>query len=89
MKAKTIFIIVITVLVTIVLMKNTDEVLFWIFGYYTIPKLLVLAVMFVLGFVIGFLARGKRRVKEEYTVPQSEVGTDQDNLDDSDQEYLK
>lgn len=85
MKAKTIFIIIITVLVTIVLMKNTDEVIFWIFGYYSVPKLLVLGILFVLGFITGFLARGKRRTKEAYTVTQPEQTPP---LDDDDQEYI-
>ena len=86
MKAKTIFIIIITVLVTIVLMKNTDEVIFWIFGFYSVPKLLVLGIMFILGFIIGFLARGKKRAKASYTVTQTEQQTP---LDDTDRDYLQ
>lgn len=89
MKAKTIFIIVITILATIILMKNTDEVIFWIFGYHSVPKLLVLAVFLVLGFIIGFLARGKRRTGEAYTITRPDDNPDQDNLDESDQEYIR
>ncbi len=48
MSGKSIFIIVVTVLVTVILMKNTDEVTFWIFGDVEIPKLAVLGVMFVI-----------------------------------------
>lgn len=62
MSGKTIFIILTTTLVTIILMKNTDEVTFWIFGNHNIPKLAVLGVMFGLGLIIGYLAgRPKKR----------------------------
>lgn len=72
MRAKTIFIIIMTVLVTIILMNNTDTVTFWIFGDVQIPKLAVLGVLFALGFLLGFLARGKRkRVEQEFTMQQS------------------
>lgn len=62
MKAKTIFIIVLTALVTIVLMKNADEVNFWIFGDYTIPKLAILGTMFLIGVIVGWmLGRSKKK----------------------------
>ncbi len=61
MRAKTIFIIVITVLVTIILMKNTDEVTFWLFGPTDVPKLAVLGSMFGLGFAVGFAAGRPRK----------------------------
>ena len=56
MNFKTIFIIIISVLVTIVLMNNTDEINFWIFGDARIPKLTILGSMFGLGLIVGFLA---------------------------------
>ncbi|MFM6975925.1 MAG: hypothetical protein ACKOW2_03645 [Sphingobacteriaceae bacterium] len=55
MSAKSIFIIITTVLITVVLMNNTDEVNFWIFGQASIPKLAILGTMFGLGWIIGFL----------------------------------
>lgn len=62
MSAKTIFIIVLTVLVTVILMKNMDEVNFWIFGMRSVPKLAVLGTMFFSGAVVGFLlGRPKKR----------------------------
>lgn len=69
MRAKTIFIIIMTVLVTVILMNNTDSVTFWIFGDVQIPKLAILGVLFALGFLLGFLARGQRkRVEQEFTI---------------------
>lgn len=97
MRAKTIFIIIMTVLVTIVLMNNTDAVTFWIFGDVQIPKLAVLGVLFALGFLLGFLARGKRkRVEQEFTIQQSattdqNLHHDNENADDdfADENYIR
>lgn len=72
MQAKTIFIIVVTVLVTIVLMNNQDPVTFWIFGDVQLSKLSMLVAFFALGFVLGFLARGKRkRLEQEFTIEKA------------------
>ncbi|MDF3076426.1 MAG: hypothetical protein K0S09_315 [Sphingobacteriaceae bacterium] len=79
MSAKTIFIIIITVLVTIILMKNTDEVRFWIFGDTDVPKLAILGTMFGLGLIVGFLlGRPKRKA----------TATEYDDLDlDKEEEH--
>ncbi len=68
MNAKTIFIIVLTALVTIILMKNMDEVNFWIFGNYSIPKLAVLGTMFVIGVIVGLMIGRGRKKKEDLPV---------------------
>jgi len=96
MRAKTIFIIVITVLVTIVLMNNTDSVTFWIFGDVQISKLAILVAFFLLGFLLGFIARGKRkRLEQEFTIekvnPGSQSNTaylDTSNDSYSDEDYI-
>ena len=67
MSAKTIFIIVLTVLVTVILMKNMDEVNFWIFGTRSVPKLAVLGTMFFIGAVVGFLVG---RPKKKQPLPE-------------------
>lgn len=91
MKAKTIFIIVLTALVTIILMKNMDEVEFWIFGVHSIPKLAVLGTMFAIGVIVGLMLgkRKKQQVKEDpYTAPL-EVNPPLDNpMDDADKNYI-
>lgn len=90
MSFKTIFVITVTVLVTIILMKNTDEVTFWLFGDTRVPKLAVLAVMFVLGFIVGVLvARPKKKALVEHSEEQSDMPKDQPSrLSDEDKEYL-
>lgn len=76
MSAKTLFIIIITILVTIILMKNTDEVRFWIFGDTNVPKLAILGTMFGLGLIVGFLlARPKKKA----------IPADYDDLDEEEE----
>ncbi|TZF82675.1 hypothetical protein FW774_14335 [Pedobacter sp. BS3] len=93
MSAKSIFIIVVSVLVTIILMKNTDEVQFWIFGEANIPKLAILGVMFALGFIVGALAvRPRKKVQivkhydeEDETAVQNPP---KPTLSDEDRDYI-
>lgn len=88
MNAKTIFIIIVTVLVTIILMKNTDEVNFWIFGNYSVPKLAVLGIMFVIGALVGYLmGRPRKKTFKEPEEESIEQRTDS-KLDDIDQDYI-
>ena len=94
MNAKTIFIIAITILFTVVLMNNTDMVDFWFFGNARVPKLAVLGIVFFAGGIVGFMA-GRPRKK-----PQSEHSDDIDEnphesrpesrntLSDEDREYI-
>lgn len=98
MRAKIIFIVIITVLVTIILMNNTDTVTFWIFGDVQIPKLTILGVFFALGFLVGFIARGKRkRLEQEFTIEkispdtQSKNGYPDSSSEDgySDEDYIR
>ncbi len=98
MSFKTIFIIVVSVLVTIILMNNTDEINFWLFGNARIPKLAILGLMFGLGLIIGFIAGrpGKNSQKisnndfdpSPYNSSDSSV-KDQDLLSDEDREYIR
>jgi len=90
MRAKTIFIIVVTVLVTVILMKNMDEVNFWIFGTRTVPKLAVLGTMFFIGVIVGFLlGRPRRRSSSEEQLmddPSFEINKP---LDPTDEDYIR
>lgn len=92
MSGKTIFIIIASVLVTIVLMNNTDEVDFWLFGATKIPKLVILGTMFGLGFVIGILAaRPKKKEKivaDEPVVTTAETQKSESGLSDEDRDYI-
>ena len=96
MNFKTILIVVITVLVTIVLMNNTDEINFWIFGDARIPKLTILGSMFGLGLIVGFLAgRPSKKISvENYDEGSSLIKnrldtTEQNTLSDEDRDYIR
>ena len=98
MSFKTIFIIVTSVLVTIILMNNTDEINFWLFGNARIPKLAILGLMFGLGLIIGFMAGrpGKNSQKisgnnsEHLPFTNSELNVKEpDLLSDEDREYIR
>jgi hypothetical protein len=98
MTFKTIFIIVVTVLVTIILMNNTDEVSFWIFGDVRLSKLAVLGVMFGLGLIIGFMAGRPRKKIQPGSFNSAEplndkdhdyIRNDADQLSDEDRDYIR
>ncbi|MES3019431.1 MAG: hypothetical protein V4721_16710 [Bacteroidota bacterium] len=95
MSFKTILIVVISVLVTVILMNNTDEVDFWLFGDARIPKLAILGSMFGLGLIVGFiLGRPKKKVTEDIyhesdDVAKSTTEARHANLSDEDREYIR
>ncbi|MHB1178906.1 MAG: hypothetical protein ACYCZO_11305 [Daejeonella sp.] len=97
MSFKTIFIIVISVLVTVILMNNTDEIDFWIFGEARIPKLTILGSMFGIGLLVGFVAGRPRKKLPIATQTENVPGENQqvlhtenrNQLSDEDREYIK
>lgn len=96
MKAKTVFIVVLTALVTIILMKNADEVEFWIFGTYMVPKLAVLGTMFIIGVVVGLMiGRGKKKQPVTDELPTTdweeadEASPATKPLNDEDSDYIR
>ena len=94
MSFKTIFIIIVSVLVTIILMNNTDEIQFWIFGNAKIPKLAVLGFMFGLGAIVGYIAGrpGKRSNNDndlEDNEPNEPNKDNESQLSDEDREYIR
>ncbi len=91
MSVKTIFIIAISVLLTIVLMNNTEEMDFWLFGNARVPKLAILGSMFCLGLIIGFLASRPKSTSilpHEPTAPPAD-NLIENNLSDEDREYIR
>lgn len=98
MSFKTIFIITVSVLFTVVLMNNTEEINFWFFGNTSIPKLAILGVVFFLGLIIGFMAgRPSRKQKtdpfDDYedgeSADDNSFRKPQSNLSDEDREYIR
>jgi uncharacterized membrane protein YciS (DUF1049 family) len=90
MSIKTIFVIIVSALATIILMKNTDEVTFWIFGNMYISKLAILGIMFALGFIVGIIVARPSR-KHIPVEPELEKNYQEDKTDflsDEDKEYI-
>lgn len=91
MRIKTMFIIFITVLLTIVIMQNTDEVIFkFLFAKFYVSKLIILVIVAVIAFVVGVLVGRPGRPKY---VPGQDMQTDDakkttDTLSDEDRDYI-
>jgi preprotein translocase subunit SecG len=90
MNFKTVFIIIVTVLVTVVLMNNKDEVPVWLFGETYISKLAIFGVMFGLGFIIGVLiARPRKKAITTDSQEGNEIPPEKpSSLSDEDREYI-
>lgn len=85
---KTIVIVVLTILVTVVLMNNTDEMDFWIFGDARIPKLAMMGAMFGCGLIVGFLAGRPRRRSQPGIDSNPSQTPDMDRLSPEDREFI-
>jgi uncharacterized membrane protein YciS (DUF1049 family) len=91
MRIKTMVIILITVLLTVVIMQNTDEVPFkFLFARFEISKLVMMLVVAIIGFIIGVLIA--RPGKPKYIPGQVEDPVDNKKqtgtLSDEDREYI-
>ena len=89
MRAKTIFIIVITAFITIFLVMNTDPVEFnFIFGKGEVSKLVVIGVCTFIGFLMGYWAGRPRTVVSSY---DNKFDDDQpkDSLSEEDRNYIR
>ncbi|WP_256012401.1 hypothetical protein [Desertivirga xinjiangensis] len=96
MNAKTIFIIATTALLTLILAQNADEMDFWLFGTYKFSKLVVLASVFGVGFVLGMVARSPGRKQSRQAGPANayseeemeELPDNRSKLSDEDRDYI-
>lgn len=81
---------------TVILMNNTDEIDFWIFGDARVPKLTILGSMFGLGLIVGFLL-GRPRTKVENATYEHEKALEKNQLEtkgeirlsDEDRDYIQ
>lgn len=94
MSGKTLFVIVVTMVVTLILVNNTDDMELWLFGVSRIPKLAVLGTVLGIGFILGFVAG--RPAKRKETEPYGQVPSSQEpylkdpksEMSDEDREYI-
>jgi uncharacterized integral membrane protein len=91
MRIKTIVIILITILLTAVLMQNTGRVNFdFLWATFALSKLVMLAIVAAIGFVLGLLVARPKRIKrlgDSVPEPINEK-TNPSTLSDEDKEYI-
>jgi uncharacterized integral membrane protein len=91
MRIKTIVIIVITILLTIVLMQNTGRVNFdFLWATFWMSKLVMLFFVAAISFVLGVLVGRPKRVKRlggDYADPNFDKGNS-NTLSDEDKDYI-
>ena len=90
MSLKTIIIIAITVLLTTVLMQNTDQVKFTIlFTDVYLSKLVVLAAVGLIAFALGVIVGRPKKAKYDIGAYHDELHkNDPDTLSDEDRDYI-
>lgn len=99
MRIKTIFIIGITILLTIIIIQNADPVQFKVlFFETTISKLLMMLIVAFAGFIIGYLAGRPKRTRftqdidHGYDDDEHQDGTSRrgsnNTLSDEDRDYI-
>lgn len=92
MRNKTIFIILLTIVLTIFLMINTDAVEFdFIFMKKDVSKLLIIGVFTLFGFVLGYLVAKPRVVVSSYDQKFDDQADDtapKDHLSAEDRDYI-
>jgi preprotein translocase subunit SecG len=93
MNAKTIFIIVITALITLILVNNSGEMDLWLFGVSKVSTLAVLGSVFGIGFLLGMIVRSPKKKAEVLldTEEEDDLLRPQErksNLSDEDKDYI-
>ena len=92
MKAKTIFIIIVTALLTTFLVVNRDAVSFDFIVVHDveISKLIVIGVCVLIGFILGFIVGRPRKTLSSYDdeIERKAHSTDKPTLSDEDRDYI-
>ncbi|MCX2475548.1 hypothetical protein OQZ33_14540 [Pedobacter sp. MC2016-05] len=92
MSGKTIFIIILTALLTAFLFLNSDEVAFnfIIVDGVFVSKLIVIGVCVVIGFIIGFVAGRPRKTVSSYDneIEKNQPVSNKKELSDEDRDYI-
>jgi len=92
MKAKTLFVIILTVLITVILMQNMDEVKFKVlFWELYLPKLVILTGVIFIGIILGLLLRSRSsrvsNIENNYNNLNNYQNTN-DTLSPEDRDYI-
>ncbi|WP_421942896.1 hypothetical protein [Pedobacter sp.] len=92
MSGKTIFIIILTALLTAFLFLNSDEVPFnfIVVNDVLVSKLLVIGVCVVIGFIIGFIVARPKKTVSSYDdeIEKNQSTSSKKELSDEDRDYI-
>ena len=91
MSIKTIVVVVVAVLLTIVLMQNTDEVYFkFLFSTFRVSKLMMMLVVAVTGFILGLIIAWPKKQKFDIGGYHDAIHdkNNPDTLSNEDREYI-
>lgn len=91
MSGKTIFIIILTALLTIFLMVNTEPVDFnFLVSTVAVSKLLVIGICIIIGFIIGFIVGRPRKTVSSYDaeIERNQPVSNKKELSDEDRDYI-
>ncbi|RYD78897.1 MAG: LapA family protein [Sphingobacteriales bacterium] len=91
MSGKTIFIIILTALLTIFLMVNTEPVDFdFLVATVAVSKLLVIGICIIVGFIIGFVAGRPKKTVSSYDteIEKNQPVSNKKELSDEDRDYI-
>lgn len=91
MSVKTISIIILTVLLTIFLMVNTEPVDFdFLVATIPVSKLLVIGICIIIGFIIGFVVGRPRKTVSSYDdeIEKHQPVSNKKELSDEDRDYI-
>jgi len=91
MSGKTIFIIILTALLTIFLMVNTEPVDFdFLVTTVAVSKLLVIGICIIIGFIIGFIVGRPRKTVSSYDaeIEKNQPVSTKKELSDEDRDYI-
>jgi len=92
MSGKTIFIIILTALLTAFLFLNNDEVAFnfIVVNGVFVSKLIVIGVCVIIGFIIGFVVGRPRKTFTSYDkeIEKNQTISGKKELSDEDREYI-
>ncbi|MDQ0964973.1 putative membrane protein [Flavobacterium sp. W4I14] len=91
MSAKTISIIILTALLTIFLMVNTEPVDFdFLVTTLPVSKLLVIGICIIIGFIIGFVVGRPRKTVSSYDdeIERNQPISNKKELSDEDRDYI-
>lgn len=91
MRLKTIFIIVVTVILTVIIMQNNQDVKFNIlFSQVYISNLVIMAVLVVAGFILGVLVARPRKIRidTDHQATDHETNPEHNTLSDEDRDYI-